>query len=321
MAIKYNTVTNEKQSVSRESTISTLLTKKIERIDRLKYVIELIIYVNAPIWKQNNIGLGLYNFSEEAIIKQWVRSAKAIYDQKEIAINDAIDDSELDAININIETLMSAVQTHYDGVVNMPVEITKYAFRCRLSLNERILMDNAHEDTELSLINRQTAFTLTKDFELSESIDLSDPALEQGLLFWYSIGKLQYARIAEIVDTEAVNEIHYVKTVADFSGDLGGKYFTINFVDTNYYVWFDVDSGSIDPNVADRVGVEINISENDTAITIATAIKSVFDQLSGIPFVTSRNDDELTIINTVVGNVGDVNAGDSGFTISTLQQG
>jgi hypothetical protein len=118
--------------------------------------------------------------------------------------------------------------------------------------------------------------------------------------------------------------------VADVSGSLGGKYFlisayatSISIVYTDYYVWYDVDDGSINPNVANRTGIEIDISEDDTADTIASNTETILEALnSGETFdVTIASGNEMTITHVVGGAVANVTAGDSGFTVAVDTSG
>jgi hypothetical protein len=123
-----------------------------------------------------------------------------------------------------------------------------------------------------------------------------------------------------------VSEVSSVDTIADVSGNLGGKYFlisayaiesSIHFVD--YYVWFDVDDSSVDPEVVDRTGVEIDISEDDNEDTIALAIQTGLEAINAeaVFDVSIANGNELTITHVIGGAVSHVTAGDSGFTVAT----
>jgi len=128
--------------------------------------------------------------------------------------------------------------------------------------------------------------------------------------------------------TTTVDEVSSVDTVADVSASLGGKYFLISayatatsLLPTDYYVWFDVDAGSSDPEVADRTGIEIDISADDTAATVASAVETVLEALnSSATFditIAGAGSNEMTITHLVGGAVANVAAGDSGFTIAT----
>ena len=128
-------------------------------------------------------------------------------------------------------------------------------------------------------------------------------------------------------------EVTKITTVADSSGSLSGRSFFINAIEADsttdvgfktveYYVWMDVDNGSSDPSHSGKTGVEVDISANDTANTVATAVKNALDALSNFSASVSTN--EVTVTNANRGLVVDASnpsPGGTGFTISTTTQG
>ena len=128
-------------------------------------------------------------------------------------------------------------------------------------------------------------------------------------------------------------EVTKITTTADSSGHLSGRSFFINAIEADsttdvgfkiveYYVWMDVDNGSSDPSHSGKTGVEVNISANDTANTVATAVKNALDALSNFSASVSTN--EVTVTNANRGSVVDASqpsSGSTGFTISTTTQG
>jgi len=61
---------------------------------------------------------------------------------------------------------------------------------------------------------------------------------------------------------------------------LDGTYFLLSDLNTDYYVWFDLDAGSTDPAVAGRTGVEVSITTGDNVATMAAALKAALDALT-----------------------------------------
>lgn len=114
-------------------------------------------------------------------------------------------------------------------------------------------------------------------------------------------------------------EITEATTVADVSGSLSGKYFTINSTTTEYYVWLNKDSASTDPAPAAKTGIEVLYNENDTADTIASLVSAAIDLSAD--FSASSNTNLVTITNANKGVVDDALDVDTGFTITTTQQG
>lgn len=116
----------------------------------------------------------------------------------------------------------------------------------------------------------------------------------------------------------------------DESGNKQSTYFFINAIETDsttnigykiveYYVWLDVSSGGSDPSISGKTGIEVNISTDDNAATVATAVKNALDALSN--FSASISSNEVTVTNTNRGNVEDASDNNTSFVISTTTQG
>ncbi len=125
-------------------------------------------------------------------------------------------------------------------------------------------------------------------------------------------------------------EVTKITTVADVSGSLQSEYFFINAIEADsttdvgfkvveYYVWFDVSSGGSDPSLSGKTGVEVDISTNDSASAVATAIESALDALSN--FSASASTNVVTVTNANRGSVTDASDFNSTHTISTTTQG
>ena len=119
-------------------------------------------------------------------------------------------------------------------------------------------------------------------------------------------------------------EVTTIVCGADSAGSLGGKYFTISgmgsdFEQNDYHVWIDVASGSSEPSGLSSTGVEVDISSGASAATVATAVNSALDALGD--FGSSVSTATLTVTNAVRGSVSDAADVDTSFTISTATQG
>lgn len=76
---------------------------------------------------------------------------------------------------------------------------------------------------------------------------------------------------------------------------------------------------SVDPAPVGRTGIVVNISNNDTSDTVASL---TYDVLSVMPqFSVSKNANILTIETTLAGATQNATAENSGFTVSTIQEG
>jgi hypothetical protein len=120
----------------------------------------------------------------------------------------------------------------------------------------------------------------------------------------------------------AVAEVTKVTAVADSGGSLSAKYFTLNSANdaTSYYVWIDVDAGSVDPAPAGGLtGIEVDISSGDSADDVATAIASAVG--GNADFGASASGADVTITNAATGPATDAADVDAGFTVCTTVDG
>lgn len=125
-------------------------------------------------------------------------------------------------------------------------------------------------------------------------------------------------------------EITQVVCRPDEGGSLQNKYFFINAIEVDtttdvgykiveYYVWLDVSSGGSDPSLTGKTGIEVNISTDDNAATVATAVKNALDALSN--FSASISSNVVTVTNTNRGSVTDASDFNTNNAISTATQG
>lgn len=101
-----------------------------------------------------------------------------------------------------------------------------------------------------------------------------------------------------------VAEVSEITTVADDSGNLGGKFFLVDTPNVNYFGWYNPGGGFSSPNVTGRTGVEISISVDDDADAVALATQLAFDALGD--FSASVASDVVTLTNAAVGAVDDL---------------
>jgi hypothetical protein len=101
---------------------------------------------------------------------------------------------------------------------------------------------------------------------------------------------------------------------------LGGKYFNLFSAsdETTYYVWYDVDDGSVDP-APGGTGIEVDIIAGETAEEVALKTSVVLDAHDD--FKASAENDKLFITNAKPGSTTDTSDGDSEFTFLKLQDG
>lgn len=100
-----------------------------------------------------------------------------------------------------------------------------------------------------------------------------------------------------------------------------GSYFTINSANdvTKYYVWYKIGT-SVDPAIANRVGIQVNALVGDNSTQIAQKTRDaiaaeIFD------FNTSSSTNVITITNINQGYTSNPTVGTSGFTIVVTVSG
>jgi flagellin-like hook-associated protein FlgL len=104
-----------------------------------------------------------------------------------------------------------------------------------------------------------------------------------------------------------------------------GDYFNISSPSTNYYVWFTYDGiVGIDQAPPGRSGLQVNVTDGDTPITIASSIAATLNSVGGgSVFAATPSGPGLTVMNLANGNsndIADVSVGPP-FTVNVFVQG
>lgn len=191
MIISYNEtdIQNVELSVQKEDLILTLKEE----------IAPSVANVHAPDYKQRNAALGLLSEAEKTEVLNWVQALRTAVDNKEAEINNASDESTLDSIDISYDSLLDATNQIYQEMGMSVRVISKYAFRQRLTQDEKLAIDNYQTNPNISDDDKAMLNTFWKDFELSENVDLDEPALRDGLMYLVSLGL--------IASEDRVNEI------------------------------------------------------------------------------------------------------------------
>lgn len=123
------------------------------------------------------------------------------------------------------------------------------------------------------------------------------------------------------VGERATQQTSQVNTIADVAGSLAGTYFLISnaFDQIQYYVWYRVSGVGSDPAIANKTGIRVDITTNDTALAVSTATVNKLNELSD--FAAELSSPNFVVANTGYGPATATAAGTSGFTISTTQVG
>lgn len=121
------------------------------------------------------------------------------------------------------------------------------------------------------------------------------------------------------LETVGQEEITEITTAADVSQSLAGKYFNYFTPNGQYAFWFQVDGVGAAPGLTGVFLRQVNISENDTADTVATALQIVMDAQADISASVLAS--VVTATNSDFGSVVDASDGSAGFTFNVTQQG
>lgn len=135
-----------------------------------------------------------------------------------------------------------------------------------------------------------------------------------------SKGSAQFIHVinAASVPGDATAEVSTFTTTGLVAASLGNKYFTLSAPTGNFYVWFNLDAGGVDP-APGGTGIAVAVATGDSASTMATAIASAVDAHAA--FVSSAVGDVVTITNAATGSVTDITAGNSGGAVAVTTQG
>ena len=139
----------------------------------------------------------------------------------------------------------------------------------------------------------------------------------------------------DVTPTHMAAEVTTITCVADVAGSLDNTYFEFDVMLAagtikKYFLWIDVDAAGGAPTPAPvaygdaRTAAEVDISSNDSANTIAAAIKLVIDALDDVTCANpGAPSPTLTITNDQNGAVDDTHdgTGATGFTFVTSTNG
>ena len=116
------------------------------------------------------------------------------------------------------------------------------------------------------------------------------------------------------IDPGAAQNVDIVCLNENADGGIAGEYFLVSSALFDYYVWYDVGASPSDPAVSNRVGIEVDISDGDSATAVATATAAKVTAVTGM---TSTSEGSVVhIVNDGVGVVTAPTAGTTPFTVT-----
>ena len=93
-------------------------------------------------------------------------------------------------------------------------------------------------------------------------------------------GSVSNVKISPVDVTWEIEEQICVNVQGAVAASLDGTYFNIYDASTTYYVWFDLDDGSVDP-APGGTGIEVDVATGDSESTIVSAIKTAVEAATG----------------------------------------
>lgn len=119
-----------------------------------------------------------------------------------------------------------------------------------------------------------------------------------------------------------VNQVINIATVADVTGNLAGKYFTMWDANnaTEYYVWYIVSGVGTDPAPTGMTGIPVNIDTNDSANTIALKTSNNINIYS-FDFSSTSSTNNIVVTNANEGISNNPTNATSGFTTTVVTPG
>lgn len=114
-------------------------------------------------------------------------------------------------------------------------------------------------------------------------------------------------------------------TVGVAATALDAKYFTIGApvsaggAETEYYVWFDLDAGSVDPAPAGKTAIEVDVVTGDDAAAVALKLQTALEAHAAF---RAKLDGGLVVVDTeFIGKVTATADVDTTFTVEQVRSG
>jgi len=109
--------------------------------------------------------------------------------------------------------------------------------------------------------------------------------------------------------------------VADVLSSLNDTYAYFSSAGTDFYIWFNIDTGGTDPAIAGRTGIEIAVAEDASVAVITAEMTTVMDALASFGVVDGTT--KVTVTNAAKGapRTGFSDPGSSGITANVTTAG
>jgi len=125
---------------------------------------------------------------------------------------------------------------------------------------------------------------------------------------------LDEAKFSAGLDLSLAQELDILCLAENGGGGIAGEYFLFSTTVDDYYVWYDVGADPTDPAVANRTGIEVDISDGDSATEVAVATTAKITAVTGVTATSVGN--TIHITNDTAGAVTTPTEGTSPFTVT-----
>lgn len=113
-----------------------------------------------------------------------------------------------------------------------------------------------------------------------------------------------------------------ITTITDTTVSLQSKYWLQSTTTTDYYIWYNVGGGGVDPAIVGKTGIEVSLVAGSSASAVASATAAVLNAYnSGTVFSTAVTGATLTVTSVVAGDIvigDDPTAGTTGWVAPTV---
>lgn len=115
-------------------------------------------------------------------------------------------------------------------------------------------------------------------------------------------------------------EITTITCNADIDFSLQSKYWLLNTFSNNYYIWYSVGNGGINPSIANKTEIKIDIDRNEIAEDVALKTKTELDKIADENELIIEIDlNIITITCQQSGNCENTIDGNTGFDFNNIE--
>lgn len=190
------------------------------------------------------------------------------------------------------------------------------------ALTYTVSFDETDKLTILATGNFSLIYDGPNQEKLAEVLSYFDQDAVTGSSSYTSHRVEKLSRKVTIYAGENRFNVQNITCVANTSNALNNKYFFLYSAgnEEQYYVWFNSSSLGTDPNIQDYTGIEVQITNGDTASAVALALSIELEAIVGIS--ASASNAIVTVTNDSVGWCTPASDGvTTGFSYSTVTEG